>query len=125
MDDKHKIDQMKREGRITPDQAELLLRAINESEQRKREILKDTRAQTKYRNSKITALAEQYPQLKTSSNYLAVQDQLAETENQIAQARQIYNQKVKKYNSGLRTFPFNLLAVAFGFGAKTYSGAAE
>lgn len=74
---------------------------------------------------KMTALAEQYPQLKTNSNYLAVQDQLAETENQIAHARQIYNQKVKKYNSGLRTFPFNLMAVAFGFGAKTYFGAAE
>ena len=74
---------------------------------------------------KITALAEQYPELKTNTNFLAVQDQLAETENQIAYARQIYNQKVKKYNTGLRTFPFNLMAVAFGFGAKTYFGAAE
>jgi LemA protein len=74
---------------------------------------------------KITALAEQYPELKTNTNYLAVQDQLAETENQIAYARQIYNQKVKKYNTGLRTFPFNLMAAAFGFGAKTYFGAIE
>ena len=46
---------------------------------------------------KVTALAEQYPELKTNTNYLAVQDQLAETENQIAYARQVYNQKVKKY----------------------------
>lgn len=74
---------------------------------------------------KISALAEQYPELKTNTNYLAVQDQLAETENQIAYARQIYNQKVKKYNTGLRVFPFNLMAVAFGFGAKTYFGGAE
>jgi LemA protein len=74
---------------------------------------------------KVTALAEQYPELKTNTNYLAVQDQLAETENQIAYARQVYNQKVKKYNTGLRTFPFNLMAVAFGFGAKTYFGVAE
>ena len=74
---------------------------------------------------KITALAEQYPELKTNTNYLALQDQLAETENQIAYARQVYNQKVKKYNTGLRTFPFNLMAAAFGFGAKTYFGTAE
>jgi len=74
---------------------------------------------------KITALAEQYPELKTNTNYLAMQDQLAETENQIAYARQRYNQNVKKYNTGLRTFPFNLMAVAFGFGVKTYFGAAD
>jgi LemA protein len=74
---------------------------------------------------KVTALAEQYPELKTNTNYLAVQDQLAETENQIAYARQVYNQKVKKYNTGLRTFPFNLMAAAFGFGAKTYFGTTE
>ena len=74
---------------------------------------------------KITALAEQYPDLKTNTNYLAVQKELADTENQIAYARQTYNQKVKKYNRGLRTFPFNLMAAAFGFSARTYFAAAE
>jgi LemA protein len=74
---------------------------------------------------KITAIAEQYPQLKTNTNYLAVQQELSDTENQIAYARQTYNQKVKKYNRGLKTFPFNLMAAAFGFSARTYFAAAE
>jgi len=64
---------------------------------------------------RINALAEQYPELKTNASYLAVQQELSDTENQIAYARQTYNQKVKKYNTGLRTFPFNLTAAAFGF----------
>jgi len=74
---------------------------------------------------RISALAEQYPDLKTNASFLAVQHELADTENQIAYARQTYNQKVKKYNTGLRTFPFNLMAAAFGFSARTYFAAAE
>lgn len=74
---------------------------------------------------KVSALAEQYPDLKTNTNYLAMQHQLEETENQIAYARQLYNQKVKKFNAGLRAFPFNLLAAALGFGAKPYFAAPE
>ena len=74
---------------------------------------------------KINALAEQYPDLKTNANFLAIQQELADTENQIAYARQTYNQKVKIYNTGLRAFPLNLMAAAFGFGVRTYFGAAE
>jgi LemA protein len=74
---------------------------------------------------KFTALSEQYPDLKTNTNYLAVQQELADTEDQIASARQTYNQKVKKYNTGLRTFPFNLMAAAFGFSARDYFAAAD
>jgi LemA protein len=74
---------------------------------------------------KMNALAEQYPDLKTNASYLAVQQELSDTENQIAYARQTYNQKVRKYNTGLRTFPFNLMAAAFGFSARTYFAAAE
>ena len=74
---------------------------------------------------KISALAEQYPDLKTNTNYLAMQQELSNTENQIAYARQAYSQKVKKYNTGLRTFPFNLMAAAFGFNARTYFAATE
>jgi LemA protein len=74
---------------------------------------------------RINALAEQYPDLKTNASYLAVQHELSDTENQIAFARQTYNQKVKKYNAGLRTFPFNLMAAVFGFSVRTYFAAAE
>ena len=79
----------------------------------------------KHAMGKIDALAEQYPEIKTNTNYLAMQHELADTENQIAYARQNYNQKVNKYNKGLRTFPFNLMAAAFGFSARTYFAAAE
>jgi LemA protein len=74
---------------------------------------------------RINALAEQYPDLKTNASFLAVQQELSDTENQIAFARQTYNQKVKKYNTGLRTFPFNLTAAAFGFSTKSYFAVAE
>jgi LemA protein len=74
---------------------------------------------------RISALAEHYPELKTDASYLAVQQELAETENQIASARQVYNQKVKKYNAGLKTFPLNLMAAAFGFSARKYFAGAE
>ena len=74
---------------------------------------------------KMNAVAEQYPDLKTNASYLAVQQELSDTENQIAYARQTYNQKVRKYNTGLRIFPFNLMAAAFGFNSRTYFAAAE
>lgn len=74
---------------------------------------------------RINALSEQYPDLKTNASYLAVQHELSDTENEIAFARQTYNQKVKKYNAGLRTFPLNLMAAVFGFSERTYFAVAE
>ena len=48
---------------------------------------------------------EQYPQLKSDQNFLALQSQLEGTENRIAVARRDYIEAVRTYNTALRTFP--------------------
>jgi LemA protein len=60
---------------------------------------------------------ENYPQLKTSTNVLALQEELSSTENRIAFARQAYNDSVMSYNTSLAVFPSNLIASLFRFTA--------
>ena len=62
------------------------------------------------------ALAESYPDLKANQNLMAVQEELASTENRVAFARQAYNDSVMEYNTGRERFPSNLLAGTFQFG---------
>jgi len=68
----------------------------------------------------LFALVENYPDLKASTNFLALQDQLEGTENRIAVARQRYNYAVRIYNTKIDTFPGNIIAPMFGFGEKNY-----
>lgn len=63
----------------------------------------------------LFGVAERYPALKASQNFLLLQEQLTSTENRIAFARQHYNEVVRRYNTSLATFPSNLIAGAFGF----------
>ena len=65
--------------------------------------------------SKLMALVEAYPTLRASENMMALQEELASTENRIAFARQFYNDSVMEYNTARSTFPRNLLAAPFGF----------
>ena len=65
--------------------------------------------------SKLMGLVEAYPALRASGNMLALQEELASTENRIAFARQFYNDTVLEYNTARGTFPRNLLAGPFGF----------
>ncbi|MGH9553206.1 MAG: LemA family protein [Terriglobales bacterium] len=55
--------------------------------------------------SKLLAITEKYPDLKSNQNFLALQSQLADTENRIATARRDYIATVKDYNTELRTIP--------------------
>jgi len=64
---------------------------------------------------RMFALAEAYPDLKANQNMLALQEELASTENRVAFARQAYNDAVMSYNNKRETFPTNLLAGMFGF----------
>ena len=64
---------------------------------------------------RLIAVAESYPDLKASQNFLQFQAQLEGTENRIAVARQNYNEAVKEYNVYVRTFPNNIIASMFGF----------
>ena len=55
--------------------------------------------------SKLLAITEKYPDLKSNQNFLALQSQLEDTENRIATARRDYISTVKDYNTELRTIP--------------------
>lgn len=63
----------------------------------------------------VNAVTEAYPDLKANSNYIALQDELAGTENRIAVARKDYNEAVQSYNSMIRKFPKNIIASMFNF----------
>lgn len=62
---------------------------------------------------------ENYPDLKSSQNFLALQDELAGTENRVAVARTRFNDAVREYNIMVRAFPSNIIAGWFGFATKT------
>lgn len=58
----------------------------------------------------LFALAEAYPELKANENFLQLQEELSNTENKIAFARQFYNDTVLEFNRALEMFPTNILA---------------
>ncbi len=61
------------------------------------------------------ALAESYPDLKSNQNFIALQNELSDTENKIQAARRFYNSVVTEYNTKLQTVPTNIFASMFGF----------
>ena len=63
----------------------------------------------------LLALVENYPALKANVNYLELQKQLVEVEDQLQYARRYYNGTVRNYNIRAESFPGNLVAGAFGF----------
>ena len=69
---------------------------------------------------KLLMVQEQYPDLKANQNFLALQDELAGTENRIAVERNKYNEVVKDYNQYIRKFPQTIWAGWFGFTQKGY-----
>ncbi|MBI4126378.1 MAG: LemA family protein [Deltaproteobacteria bacterium] len=64
---------------------------------------------------RLLAISERYPDLKANQNFLALQDELAGTENRVAVERMRYNEAVKAYNVFVRRFPTNVLAKLFGY----------
>jgi LemA protein len=68
--------------------------------------------------SRLIAVAENYPDLKSNQNFLALQSQLEGTENRITVARNRYIDSVKTYNATIRRFPVNLTAKIFGYDVK-------
>ena len=63
----------------------------------------------------IFAVAEAYPDLKASQNFLSLQEELTDTENKISYSRQFYNSNVLAFNSSIKTFPAVLFANQLGF----------
>jgi LemA protein len=67
---------------------------------------------------RLMRIQEAYPDLKSNTNFLALQSQLEGTENRIGIARRDYNEAVRDYNTTLRTFPTTLWAHTFYSGSK-------
>ena len=63
----------------------------------------------------LFAVAESYPQLQASQNFMQLQQELSDLEAKIAFARQFYNDTTMKYNTALQSFPDNLIASMLGF----------
>lgn len=63
----------------------------------------------------LFAVAENYPELKASQNFMELQEELSDTENKIAYARQFYNSNVMDYNTKIQTMPTNMVANMFHF----------
>lgn len=91
------------------------------------ELIDDPEAFARFQNaqgeltsalSRLLAVAESYPQLKSDTNFRDLQAQLEGTENRIAVARNRYIKAVQEYNVTVRSFPSNLTAMMFGFKVK-------
>ena len=61
---------------------------------------------------RLFAVAEAYPELKASQNFLELQAQLSDTENKVAVSRQVYNDTVLTFNNAIQTFPAMLIATS-------------
>ncbi len=87
----------------------MAMKATNPAEMAKAEnMIRDTL-------KSLFAVAEAYPELKANANFLQLQSQLQELENNIEYARRYYNAVVRDYNILIESFPSNLIASQFGF----------
>lgn len=73
----------------------------------------------------IFAVAEAYPQLQASHNFLQLQSELVDTENKIQAARRFYNGGVRELNNKIQTFPNNIFASLFKFLPRDYFEVAD
>jgi LemA protein len=110
--EKQSSELRKEERPIIEDEARL--QALLETEQRLRD-----------RMNAIFAIAESYPELKASDQFLELQAQLEGTENRINVARMRFNEAVRSYNASIRMLPSSLVASAGNFQRKAYFQSAE
>lgn len=68
----------------------------------------------------VLAIVENYPELKSSEQYLKLQDQIEGSENRVTVARMDFINAVKKYNTMVKRFPNNIFAKLMGFESKDY-----
>ena len=73
----------------------------------------------------IFAVAENYPDLKASQNFMELQEELSDTENKIAYSRQFYNSTVLDYNTKLQVFPNVFIGKLLNFKEAEFFGATE
>lgn len=68
----------------------------------------------------VFAVAENYPELKASENFKALQDELSDTENKIEAARRFYNGNVRDFNIRIQRFPDSMFANSLGFKSRPF-----
>ena len=68
----------------------------------------------------LFAVAESYPDLKASANFLDLQDELSDTENKIEASRRFYNGQVRDFNTKLETFPTNTIGRQLKFESQPF-----
>jgi LemA protein len=99
-----------------------------------KEVLEDPEAFAKFQRaqdglgaalSRLLMVTENYPQLRSNENFMALQTQLEGSENRISVARQRYNETVQSFNTRMRSFPTSLIASFTGFREKQYFKASE
>jgi LemA protein len=73
----------------------------------------------------IFAVAENYPELKASQNFIELQEELSDTENKIAYSRQFYNSTVLDYNTKLQVFPNVFIGKLLNFKEAEFFGSTE
>ena len=73
----------------------------------------------------VFAIAEAYPDLKANTNFLALQNELSDTENKIQASRRFYNANVRDLNIKIQSFPSNIIASTFNFTPKELFDLAE
>jgi len=93
----------------------------------KGDINSKARANDQFSNilKSIFAVAENYPKLQASRNFLNLQEELSATENKISYSRQFYNDAVYNLNTTIESFPTNIIAGIFKFSKKLYFGVEE
>jgi len=72
---------------------------------------------------RLFAVAEAYPELQASENFLQLQEDLTDTEDKISAARRYYNSTVMHLNTAIQSVPWLLIAKPFGFRAKEFFSA--
>jgi LemA protein len=72
---------------------------------------------------RLFAVAEAYPELKASENFLRLQEDLTDTEDKIAAARRYYNTTVMRFNTAIQSLPWVLVARSLGFRAREFFAA--
>lgn len=73
----------------------------------------------------IFAVAESYPDLKSSSNFLELQRELTDTEDKIQAARRFYNTNIRELNIKIESFPTNLIASMLGYAKREFFEAGD
>ena len=72
---------------------------------------------------RLFAVAEAYPELKASENFLRLQEDLTDTEDKISAARRYYNATVMRFNTAVQSIPWLLIAKPFGFREREFFSA--